>query len=77
MTKIIDKQIEQLNNDIESALRVIKDTLESRVENISKDSNCLKTIITMTSIIKTYISQISALELLKAEVQGFNKGGLK
>ena len=29
MTEIIDKQIVQLNDDIESALRVIKDTLEA------------------------------------------------
>lgn len=65
MTEIIDKQIVQLNDDIESALRVIKNTLESRIDNASK----VETIITMANMLKSYTSQISALDLLKMEVQ--------
>ena len=65
MIEIIDKQIVQLNDDIESALRVIKNTLESRIDNASK----VETIITMANMLKSYTSQISALDLLKMEVQ--------
>lgn len=65
MIEIIDKQIVQLNDDIESALRVIKNTLESRIDNASK----VETITTMASMLKSYTSQISALNLLKMEVQ--------
>lgn len=65
MIEIIDKQIVQLNDDIESALRVIKNTLESRIDNASK----VETITTMASMLKSYTSQISALNLLKMEVE--------
>ena len=65
MIEIIDKQIVQLNDDIESALRVIKNTLESRIDNASK----VETIITMANMLKSYTSQISALDLLKMEVE--------
>lgn len=68
MTEKIDKHIKRLDNDIETALNLIKDTCDSHDTNNEK----ARKILTFSSLLKHYISQKSALELLKMEVENGN-----
>lgn len=68
MTEKIDKHIKRLDNDIETALNLIKDTCDSHDTNDEK----IRKILTFSSLLKHYISQKSALELLKMEAENGN-----
>lgn len=73
MIKIIDKQIESLDNDINTALKLIKDACDSHDTNDEKT----RKILTFSSLLKHYESQKCGLELLKMEVENENSENQK
>lgn len=68
MTEKIDKHIKRLDNDIETALNLIKDTCDSHDTNDEK----IRKILTFSSLLKHYKSQKCGLELLKTEAENGN-----
>lgn len=69
MTERIDKHIQRLDDDIATALNLIKDTISNSHDT---DDEKVRKIVTFSNLLKHCASQKSALELLKEEVQNEN-----